>query len=253
MKNLFLIFFILPVIGYSQNKSVMSEKTIVLGDSTVVLKHNKVNSKSNILFLNIHEDEHTSIEAVEEFSKTTPTNFAYLVHNKTRRVHFNCGKLKYSVDPNRIYTAKGRKATIEPKQRFKFKPNRIAKKIAYEIINLVNQYGIIVTMHNNTDVNYSIKSYLPGNDESGNTADVFVTENWDADDFVYTTHKSYFDYLKANDVNVILQDNTDFVNDGSLSVYCGIKGVPYLNIEAQKGHLKEQIELVKIVYKMLMQ
>jgi hypothetical protein len=100
-------------------------------------------------------------------------------------------------------------------------------------------------------VEYTIKSYLPGGDEAKNTADIHVSENWDADDFVYTTHKPYFDYLKANDVNVILQNNTDFVNDGSLSVYCGIKGIPYLNIEAQKGHLTEQIKLVEVVYKML--
>jgi hypothetical protein len=106
-------------------------------------------------------------------------------------------------------------------------------------------------MHNNTDVNYSIKSYLPGEDESQNTADVYVSDKWDADDFVYTTDKKYFDYLKQADVNVILQDNSGFVNDGSLSVYCGKKGIPYLNIEAQKGHLDEQIKLVEIVYQML--
>ena len=246
-----LIFSIVPFLGQSQNTSTMNKKTIVLGDSSVIL-HSKIsNSKSNILFLNIHEDEHTSIEAVEHFSRTTPINFIHLQHNKTRRIHFSSKKTTYSVDPNRIYTAKGRKATIEPSKSFKFRPNRIAKKLAKEIINIVNQYSVIVTMHNNTDVNYSIKSYLPGEDESQNTADVFVSSNWDTDDFVYTTNKAYFDYLKQADVNVILQDNTGYVNDGSLSVYCGKKGIPYLNIEAQKGHLKEQIRLVEIVYGML--
>lgn len=245
------IFSIVPFSGQSQNASTMNKKTIVLGDSSIVLHSKICNSKSNILFLNIHEDEHTSIEAVEQFSETTSLNFVYLQHNKTRRIHFSSKKTTYSVDPNRVYTAKGRKATIEPLHKLKFRPNRIAKKLAKEIINVVNQYSIIVTMHNNTDVNYSIKSYLPGEDESQNTADVFVSDNWDADDFVYTTNKVYFDYLKQSDVNVILQDNTGYVNDGSLSVYCGKKGIPYLNIEAQKGHLKEQIKLVEIVYGML--
>ena len=241
----------IPFYGQSQNTVVMNKKTIILGDSSIVLKTKINHSNNDILFLNIHEDEHTSIEAVEHFSESTPINFVYLEHNKTRRIHFSAKGRSYSVDPNRIYTRRGRKATLEPNSVFKLRPNRIAKKLANEIIDLVKQYSIIVTMHNNTDVNYSIKSYLPGEDESQNTADVFISDNWDADDFVYTTSKLYFDYLKKADVNVILQDNIGFVNDGSLSVYCGKNGIPYLNIEAQKGHLTEQIRLVEIVYRML--
>ncbi len=250
MKSAILGFLLLTAV-YGKAQMTMSKKTIVLGDSSITINSKFNDTKKDILFLNIHEDEHTSIEAVEHFSKTTDLNFVYLEHNKTRRIHFSTKTKTYSVDPNRIYTAKGRRATLEPSKLFKFRSNRIAKKLAKEIIELVNQYSIIVTMHNNTDVNYSIKSYLPGEDESQNTADVFVSENWDADDFVYTTSKVYFDFLKLANVNVILQDNTGYVNDGSLSVYCGKKGIPYLNIEAQKGHLKEQIKLVEIVYDML--
>lgn len=241
----------LSLLGISQNVAPMQKKIIILGDSTVILNAKQNNSKSDILFLNIHEDEYTSIEAINQFSKTTLVNFAYLQHNKTRRIFYSSRKITYSIDPNRIYTAKGRKATLEPEHRLKIRPKKIAKRLAKEIIKLVKQYSVIVTMHNNTDVNYSIKSYLPGEDESQNTADVFISDNWDSDDFVYTTNKLYFDYLKKADVNVILQDNTGYVNDGSLSVYCGKKGIPYLNIEAQKGHLKEQIKLVEIVYGML--
>lgn len=229
------------------------KKSIVLGDSTIILHQPYKAEDKSILFLNIHEDESTSIEAVRIFSESTKINFAYLQHHKTRRIHFSTKKATFSVDPNRIYTNKGRKATLEPIKRFNFKGQKIAKQLANEIINLVSQYRIIVTMHNNTDVNYSIKSYLPGEDESQNTADVYVSQKWDADDFIYTTKKSYFDYLKAKDVNVILQDNTNFVNDGSLSVYCGKKNIPYINIEAQKGHLTEQVKLIEIIYGMLME
>jgi hypothetical protein len=240
-----------PLYGQIRNTESMNKKTIVLGDSFVTLNTKISNSDFDILFLNIHEDEYTSIEAINRFSESTVLNFVYLEHNKTRRIYFSTNKRTFSVDPNRIYTAKGRKATLEPASNFRFRSNRIAKKLANEIIELVKQYSIIVTMHNNTDVNYSIKSYLPGEDESQNTADVCISDNWDVDDFVYTTSQVYFDYLKKADVNVILQDNTGFVNDGSLSVYCGKHGIPYLNIEAQKGHLTEQIKLIDIVYKML--
>ena len=84
MRMLKLLFLILPIVGWSQNHIAMNERTILLGDSTIVLKHYNRNSYHDILFLNIHEDEYTSIEVVEEFSKSTPTNFAYLYHNQTR-------------------------------------------------------------------------------------------------------------------------------------------------------------------------
>ena len=116
---------------------------------------------------------------------------------------------------------------------------------------MIDPGTIVVAMHNNTDVNYSIKSYLPGGDESENTKDVYINDSWDPDDFVYTTVEEYFNELKARGVNVILQDNEACVNDGSLSVYCGQNDIPYLNIEAQKGHLEEQIQLIGIVMEIL--
>jgi hypothetical protein len=73
----------------------------------------------------------------------------------------------------------------------------------------------------------------------------------DADDFIYTTNLSFYKKLKAKEVNVILQDNKKYVNDGSLSVYCGVNDIPYINIEAQKGHFDEQLRLIKEVLSIL--
>jgi len=248
MKTLLLILLFSPPLLDAQTTM---KKQIQLGDSSIILNQKYVNTSSPILYLNIHEDEFTSIKAIDEFVKKQPLNFIVLNHHKTRRIAFNIKTKTFSIDPNRIYTHKGRKATLEPRQLFRKKALVITESLANEIINAIKQYNIIVTMHNNTDVNYSIKSYLPGEDESQNTADVYVSNKWDADDFIYTTEKVYFEYLKAKDVNVILQDNSNYVNDGSLSVYCGEEQIKYINIEAQKGHLTEQIKLVKIIDEML--
>jgi hypothetical protein len=225
---------------------------IQLGDSTVQLIKMFNAPQSNVLFFNMHEDEQTSIDVSKAFGHGHAINFAYLHHQLTRRVFYNVGKREFSVDPNRIYTKKGRRKTIEPWRLITFKANNEAAKLANTILSLIKPFKTIVTMHNNTDVEYTIKSYLPGGDEAKNTADIHVSDKWDADDFVYTTSIDFFNHLKAADVNVILQDNVRFVNDGSLSVYCGINGIDYLNIEAQKGHFDEQLRLTEIVYHMLM-
>jgi len=249
MKLLILLLSLTTHQIYSQ--TIMETTCLNIGDSTLTINHQYIEKDSSILYLNIHEDEQTSIEAIRAFQKIKPVNFTFIEHNKTRRINFNIKNTNYSFDPNRIYTPLGRKKTIEPRQFLKFKPRVVTKFIANHIIKIVNKYDVIVTLHNNTDVNYSIKSYLPGKDESENTAEVYITENWDADDFVYTTEKSYFDYLKAKEVNVILQKQSGYVNDGSLSIYCGQENIKYLNIEAQKGHLDEQIKLIVIVDEML--
>ena len=253
MKLISLILLLLPFTIYSQLATTMENTIIKLNDSTLTIHHQYTNVDSSILYLNIHEDEQTSIEAIRTFNKTKNINFSFIEHHKTRRISFNVKNKPFSFDPNRIYTRKGRRHTLEPKHFFNCKAKKSAKFVASHITGLISRYDIIVTLHNNTDVNYSIKSYLPGEDESENTAEVYVNETWDADDFIYTTEKNYFDYLKKEGVNVILQKQTGYVNDGSLSIYCGKKNIKYINIEAQKGHLNEQIKLIEIIDEMLKQ
>lgn len=244
--RLFLVLMLLskPQLMLAQNK------LIKLGKTQIELKQVLINNK-DILFLNIHQDEQTSIDAIQSFAKVIPLNFAYLHHKQTRRVAYQIGKHNFTVDPNRIFTKQGRTNTIETNYKVTIRSKLMAKKLANEIVNLIKNFKVIVTLHNNTDVNYSIKSYLKDGEEAQNTAEVYVNPNMDADDFIYTTEKKFFDYLKRANYNVILQDNNNFVNDGSLSIYCGINQIPYINIEAQLGHYNEQLELIKIVYEML--
>ena len=241
---------LISTLGSAQSDHMKNE-TIVLGDSSVQLVKAFNAPQSKILFLNVHEDEQTSIDVAKAFAEGHLINFAYLHHQLTRRVFFNIGVTEFSVDPNRIYTRKGRRRTIEASRPRFFRGNRTAAKLATAILELIKPYRIIVTMHNNTDEAYSIRSYLQGGGEAKNTAEIHLSNRWDPDDFIYTTSADFFNHLKAEDVNVVLQDNVNFVNDGSLSVYCGINDIEYINIEAQKGHFDEQLKLTEIVYHML--
>lgn len=226
-------------------------RTIQIGDSTIQILQEYGGTKDTILFINVHEDEQTSIDAVVHYASISPLHFVRLKHNETRRIDFSLRGKNYSVDPNRIFTGRGRRKTLRDGGKFSWKASRSVKNLANEILTYIDGRSVIIAMHNNTDVNYSIKSYLPDGDEAKNTKEVYINEQMDPDDFVYTTDKSYYDKLKAKKINVILQDNKKYVNDGSLSVYCGKNGIPYINIEAQKGHFKEQLRLIEIVLSIL--
>src|SRR5690606_3461944 len=95
----------------------------------------------------------------------------------------------YSVDPNRIYTRKGRRKTLKDGGRFSFRAARSVRSFADDLLTYLSGRSVVIAMHNNTDVNYSIKSYLPGGDEAKNTKEVFVNPDMDPDDFIYTTEK----------------------------------------------------------------
>ena len=55
------------------------------------------------------------------------------------------------------------------------------------------------------------------------------------------------------DFNVMLQDNANVPDDGSMSVYFARQRIPYLNIEANTDHLQEQIEMVRAARQMLVE
>jgi len=241
-------FFSLLIFGLTTFSSLAQMPYFIeLGDSLVRLESENYTSKNEVLFINIHENEVTSVNALRAFNVDEKYPFVWLNHNATRRVFFNCDTLVFSVDPNRIFSHEGIAATLAYDSISNRKAEKMAKSLAREILKYVHRAEWVISLHNNTPDNYSILSYLPGGDESANTKDIYINDSMDADDFIYTTDLSLFNQLKVQQINVILQDNEHCVNDGSLSVYCGMKAIPYANVEAEDGHLEEQTRLIRII------
>lgn len=152
MKILFFILFFTNN-SFAQTDSTM-QSTIYLGDSTIKIIKAFDDFHSNVLFFNMHEDEQTSIEVSLAFGQGHAINFAYLQHQQTRRVFYNVGKKEFSVDPNRIYTKKGRRKTLEPWRPFAFKANNRAAQLAETILSPINMWYTI-------SVNFNCSSKWP--------------------------------------------------------------------------------------------
>ncbi|MEM7700105.1 MAG: M15 family peptidase, partial [Verrucomicrobiota bacterium] len=108
----------------------------------------------------------------------------------------------------------------------------------------------VIALHNNTDGGYSLLSYLPGGSEAAAGADVHRS-GADTDNFFLVTQERLFRSLKARNFNVALQDNRNAPEDGSLSVYCGKKGISYINVEAQHGDSAAQTQMLKALFEIL--
>ena len=230
-------------------------KSLKLGTTKVnVVTKCFIECDSNISFINVHENESTSVEAAENFLINNGGTLTQLIHSGERYISFYIGKKKFYIDPNRIYTKKGIAATLKKLGHFNAEAAKKVDSFASQILqNFVDGKKLVVALHNNTDNNYSIESYKIGGDEAINAASVFINEQMDPDDFVVTTDSTLFNLIKEKNITVVLQNNKRVLDDGSLSVYAARKNIPYLNIEAQEDHQKEQLDILKALKDIILQ
>ena len=192
---IFWVFTSLKFFSIGQNDSIENIK-IFLGETPIeIVLHNR-DSTNKIVFLNVHEDESTSIEAIKKYSATHDINYLFLKHLGTRRITFTMDEKEYNFDPNRIFTQTGLKATLLKGENYSTKAMDEVRAFGGTFLSNFNANALVIALHNNTDGNYSIKSYAKGGDERQNTRKLYINTSMDPDDFIYTTEKKIFKSMK---------------------------------------------------------
>ncbi len=110
---------------------------------------------------------------------------------------------------------------------------------------------LVIALHNNTHNGYGLGSYHIDNIYQDEALATYRGLHPDYDDFYFVTERRIFEALQPNYYHIVLQDNHRMTDDGSLSVYCGLRGIHYVNVEAQHKHEKEQKEMLKILLERL--
>jgi hypothetical protein len=59
-----------------------------------------------------------------------------------------------------------------------------------------------------------------------------------------TSDTTIFNYLKEKNINAVWENVNVIKDDGSLSVYAALNNIPYINIEAEHDHVKEQRAMI---------
>lgn len=108
-----------------------------------------------------------------------------------------------------------------------------------------------MTLHNNSEGEYSAASYLPEGELALDAAAVHLPPEADPDDFFFVTDPDLFAGLAEEGFTVVLQNNARATDDGSLSVWAARQGIPYVNVEAQHGHRERQIEMLEALLRWL--
>lgn len=244
--NLFLFFFIAVLsIKDTATKNIVCS----LGDAKCTIDiHNNKNFIANIIIL--HENETTNSKSFLSLSDPCPFILYEIKQDGCRLLKYEQNNKSYYFDPNRMFSMKGIRNTL--KKNNQFYTENITKNIkifadnVLQIIVPKNPAKYIIAMHNNTNGKFSVNSYL----NSPNAAQVYICKSNDPDDFFIVTNKMDFTFFKSQFQNVVLQSKVA-IDDGSLSIYCQSNNIPYINIEAEKGHLKKQTEMLRLCQLML--
>lgn len=220
--------------------------TFSLGKQKCILKQT-ITKPGALNFIALHDDENTAVEAFHSWTSELNINLLELHQYNERNLKYQIGSKVFTFDPNKIFTENGITATL--KKNNSNYPNDLPSKIKHFADSLINFFVdsskkiYTIAIHNNSEANYSILSYKNAQLASR----VFISNEEDIDDFFIVIDPHDFDYFKTLGQNVALQ--SDKANDdGSLSIYCHKNKIPYINIEAQDGHLAKQIEMIKLAY-----
>lgn len=201
---------------------------------------------------NLHDDENTSIQAGLKLLEHHAGRLVEVRHSGERNVTFQLGGKPYLFDPNRIFTPQGIRKTLADLSAWDEAAQQTVASFAESLLRYyqLETCRVVVALHNNTEGRYSVLNYLPSHDLAGDAAEVFIQPSRDTDDFFFVTDRRWFEALKQARMNVVLQDNQHVTDDGSLSVYCGKRNIPYVNVEAQHEHLEQQVEMLETLLKL---
>jgi hypothetical protein len=229
------------------------EFTHTLGATVIKMERIRYEGPSSLSIVHVHDNEATALRAAEKVLAEAGGSLVTIRNRSNRLLKFLLEGKHYMADPNRVYTAQGRKNTLEKLSRFDPSAAEQLEQFATYFIGIIPDADVVVSMHNNTDKAYSVLSYNKGGDLFNDAAAVHINSAYDADDFFITTSADLYEQLKTENYNVVLQNNDDATDDGSLSIYYGRKEKGYINIEAEHGHLKQQIQMLQVLNEVMHQ
>lgn len=228
------------IIGLLCASTVVSAAPYRLGDTTINLSAS--GSSGRYVYIHLHENERTALQAARKFLSQHSGKLITLSHSGGRYVSFSLNGQRYQFDPNRIFTARGIRRTLSTNSR-RVSPEAITvvSEFADTIIDMLGSQNI-VALHNNA--NETIRSYLPNGKFAREAAETAYFAKQNPHNFFLVTQASTFDMLKKKGFNVVLQNNRQVTDDGSLSVYAAMHGIPYVNVEAGYNALGAQVNML---------
>ena len=209
----------------------------------------------DIVWVHVHDNEETARQAalltLNQIKQGCLVDFR---HDGSREISIKKAEVSYHFDPNRIFTESGRNNAVKC---LRGNCAGAREELGQEVRSFLDQYLIhaklIVALHNNHPGGLSIRNYVPGGSMAQTMSQVAVSPDKDPHDFFYVTSRQAFDFLSGRNFNVVLQNNQDVHDDGSLSVWAARQQIDYINAEGGAGNLISQMAMLAAVRAYMLQ
>lgn len=156
-----------------------------LGTTIIPVKTFQYGTKPNNVFIHLHDDETTAVEAAKTVLKEKGGLLIKIENNNKRLITFILDKNSYRFDPNRIFTKTGILATLK-KLNTSFTTlasSHVQKFASFVLHKIPANTTTLIAVHNNDEGRLSIFSYAKGGDYEKDAAKVNVNADHDPDNF----------------------------------------------------------------------
>lgn len=212
----------------------------------------------DITFVHLHADERLALESAKRMLETVDGRVISISHGTTRFVEFTLDGVRYSFDPNRIFSPEGIRETLLARNRYTDIGNcsdaaiEAVSQFAQELLSghLESVKGIIAVHNNDDEGDYHAKLYLPRQQFAADAVAVYLDNEQRPQNFCFVTDERLFFRLRERRLNVVLQ-HPEPRDDGSLSVYAAQRGIPYINVETHVEDGPLQLKMLEVAYQAL--
>ena len=230
-------------------KSATDRAYFRLGEKMITIYTLTQEVERSFVIVSLHSDEYTALNASQEFVEQNGGKMVYLENSLEHNLRFEFFNKQYSVDPNKIFTTKGRSDGLKSgpyKNQLAIEMQRFADYLFETIPHDKHVIGV----HNYVDVKKSIKQFK-GRKMVRKLKEIHKSEWKDENDFFITTNDDVFKQLAARDFNVVLQYSPVIRDDGSLSIAVEKNRRYYIDLIVQTGHDEEQKQMLAAVTEIL--
>ena len=222
-----------------------------LGDTRVPIHVKTYGKKQDLVFINLHDNEFTSVEAAMPLIEEKGGTLIRIENNRDRVINFRFRGSRYSFDPNRMFSDTGISETMKDRGEYDAAAAAEIKKFSERFLALIPGEGkYLIALHNNTDGGFSVLSYMKGGKYQHDAKKVYRNPSEDPDDLVYTTDENIYKNSVKFGFNSVLQHKNP-TPDGSMSVWAGENDWKYINLETEHGKVLKYREMLLLLIESL--
>ena len=230
--------------AFAADSDVLS---LQLGDTIVQIVVTE-RSPGGLTLVSVHENEQPAVAAARRAIERNGGRLLELKSQRQRLVNFKLAGTRYAVDPNRIFTSDGIQKSLRLNGPYSRAARDTVAQFAERLVAQIrkNLSPPLIAVHNNTDGALSVENYRKGSNLEREAARIAINPRLDPDDFFLVTDEFIFGRLSSAGFNVVLQSEQPS-DDGSMSVFCGLNQIPYVNVETEYRHSGEQDRMLDAI------